>query len=39
MDVHENDVKSKIASFAGMIPNNCSVNGFNYVYSENLDPS
>ena len=39
MDVHENNVKSKIASFAGMIPNNCSVNGFNYVYSENLDPS
>ena len=26
-------------TLTGMIPNNCSVNGFNYVYSENLDPS
>ena len=39
MDVHENNVKFKIVSFADMIPNNCSVNRFNYVYSENLNPS
>ena len=39
VNIHENDVKSKIANFASMIPNKCSVNGFNYVYSENLDPS
>ena len=39
MNIYKNDVKFKITSFAGMISNNCSVNRFNYVYSENLNSS